>query len=84
MGSIAKLYHKDATGTAKNPSPKDKVCSPDLADEFKAELTRHFGQYAPVTLQQEVHDAVAALMSLQRTKNIEEMESLAVSALQAI
>jgi hypothetical protein len=77
--SIKKVYDKNII------APYQRLlASPDLADEFKAELTRRFERYNPVALQQEVHDAVAALMSLSRTRNLEEVETLANSALQAI
>jgi hypothetical protein len=60
------------------------IASPDLADGHKAELAMRFGLYDPVVLQQEVHDAVAALMSLNKTRNLGEGEALALSALQAV
>jgi hypothetical protein len=59
------------------------LASPDLADNVKAELTKRFGQYNPVTLQQEVHDAVEALVKLRKRQQLERAESLAISTLQA-
>jgi hypothetical protein len=47
---------------------KRLMASPDLTDEVKAELKRCFEQYNPVKLQKEVHDAVAALMKLNKKK----------------
>jgi hypothetical protein len=74
-----KVYNKEII------SPYQRLlASADLANEFKAELTRRFEQYDPVILQQEVHDAVAVLMSLNRDKNLESAETLAISALQAV
>ena len=76
---IKKVYDKNIL------SPYQRLlASPDLSDEVKAELTRRYKQYNPVRLQQEVHKAVAALLALNRTRNLEEVESLATSALQAI
>jgi hypothetical protein len=76
---IKKVYDKKII----NPYQR-LLASADLANEFKAELTRRFEQYDPVILQQEVHNAVAALMSHNRNKNFEGAESLAISALQAV
>jgi hypothetical protein len=59
------------------------LASPDLSDECKKELTRRYKLLNPVRLQQEVHEAVDALMSLNRAKNLGGVESLAASALQA-
>ena len=44
--------------------------SADLSDEIKAELARRMGLHDPVGLQREVHDAVAALMSLNGKRNL--------------
>ena len=45
--------------------------------------TRRYKQYNPVKLQQEVHDAVQALMALNsKTMKLEDAESLANAALQ--
>jgi hypothetical protein len=60
------------------------LASPDLDEQAKLEMARRFALYDPVKLQQEVHDAVGALMSLNRKINLDGVESLAVSALQAI
>jgi hypothetical protein len=76
---IKKVYDKNIV------SPYQRLlASPDLSDEVKAELTRRLGLYNPVKLQQEVHKAVDALVTLNRSRNLEGVESLAVSALQAI
>ena len=49
-----------------------------------AELARRFEQYDPVKLQQEVHDAVAALMALNKTNQLEGVQALAIAALNAV
>jgi hypothetical protein len=77
--SVKKVYDK------KIQSPYLRLLdSQDLTDEAKAELTRRFEQYDPVKLQQEVHDAVAALMKLSRKKELEGGQALALAALQAV
>jgi hypothetical protein len=78
LGSkIKKVYDKNIQ------SPYQRLlASADLSDEVKLELTRRYSQYNPVRLQQEVHDAVDALMSHNRTMELEGVVSLAVSALQ--
>ena len=40
-------------------------------------MIRRHGLYNPVMLQQEVHDAVDALMSMKKTRELEGVESLA-------
>ena len=76
---IKKVYDKKVL------SPYQRLlASPDLSAEIKTELTKRYGQYNPVKLQQEVHKAVDALMFLVRARKLEETESLANSALQAI
>ena len=60
------------------------LASPDLDGEAKAELVRRYGLYNPVALQREVHDAVDALMALRKTQKLEEVKSLAASALRAV
>jgi len=76
---IIKVYDK------KIMSPYQRLLvSEDISDEAKAELTRRFELYDPVMLQQKVHDSIAALMSLNRTRKLERVKSLATSALQAI
>jgi hypothetical protein len=76
---IKKLYDKNVI------SPYQRLmASEDLSDEAKKELARRFEQYNPVMLQQEVHNAVDALMSLNRSKNLEDGKTLALSALQAV
>ena len=54
--------------------------SADLPDEVKAELARRMGLHDHVRLQREVHDAVAALMSLNGRRNLEGAEALALHA----
>ena len=65
------------------------MASPDLSDAAKAELSRRFALYDPVNLQREVHRAVDALVSLNRTVNLDDGKALRqlvgdVSALQAV
>jgi hypothetical protein len=65
------------------------MASPDLCDEVKDELTGRMKQYDPVKLQREVHNAVDALLSLNRSINLEGGKALrqqvgAVSALHAV
>jgi len=60
------------------------LASPDLSDEARAELDRRLAMYGPVKLQGEVHKAVDALMLMNRATNLEGVEALAASALQAI
>jgi hypothetical protein len=74
---IKKVYDKKAL------SPYQRLlASPDLSDEYKNELAKRYKLFNPVKLQQEVHEAVDALMALNRTKCLEGVESLAASALQ--
>ena len=55
-----------------------------ISDEAKKELVRRHGLFNPVVLQQEVHDAVDALMSLKKkTQEVEGVKPLAASVLQA-
>ena len=76
---IKKVYDKNVL------SPYQRLlASPDLTVEAKKELAKRYKLYNPVRLQQEVHNAVDALMSLNRLRNLEEAEALANSALQAI
>jgi hypothetical protein len=76
---IKKVYDKNII------SPYMRLLdSPDLSDEHKAGLARLMEQYHPVVLQQEVHDAVAVLMSLNSSKDLEEVNALSASALQAV
>jgi hypothetical protein len=75
---IKKVYDKNVL------SPYQRLlASPNLSDEAKGELTRRYGLYNPVELQREVHHAVDALMSLNKAEELESVESLAISALQA-
>jgi hypothetical protein len=86
-----KLLSKTRVGTKIKKTYDKKVispyqrllASPDLADGVKAELARCFERYAPVKLQREVRRAVDALLSLNRTVNLEGVKAHAVSALQA-
>jgi hypothetical protein len=76
---IKKVYDKNVL------SPYQRLlASPDLSGEVKAELTRRLGQYDPVKLQREVHQAVDTLMSLNRSGKLDKAEALVLSALQAI
>jgi hypothetical protein len=65
---------------------KDKrfLASPDLSVEVKAELTKRFALYDPVELQREVHNAVDALLSLNKAVNLEGGKSLVISDLHAV
>ena len=56
------------------------MLSTDLSDEIKTELARRMGLHDPVRLQREVHDAVAALMSLNGKRNLGGAEALALHA----
>jgi hypothetical protein len=76
---IKKVYDKNII----NPCQR-LMASPDLSVEAKAELARRFALYDPVKLQWEVHNAVDTLVSMNRATNLEGVESLAASALQAI
>jgi hypothetical protein len=76
---IKKVYDKNVF------SPYQRLlASPDLSDEYKKELVKQYKLLNPVRLQQEVHEAVDALMALNKTKDLEGVKSLAASALQAI
>jgi len=76
---IKKVYDKKAL------TPYQRLlASPELSEEVKEELIRRHGLCNPVTLQQEVHDAVDALMSMKKTRELEGVESLATTALQEI
>ena len=76
---IKKVYDKNVV------SPFQRLlASADLSDEHKAELSRRFECYDPVILQQEVHDAVAALMSLTRTRELDGLKPHTASAFQDI
>jgi hypothetical protein len=76
---IKKVYDKNVL------SPYQRlIASPDLADEYKVELTKRYAMFNPVKLQQEVHDAVASLIALNKAKNLDGTEALAIQALQAV
>jgi len=76
---IKKVYDKKVI------SPYQRLLvSPDLSVGVKAELTRRFALYDPVKLQREVHNAVDALVSLNKAVNLEGGKSLAVSPLHAV
>lgn len=75
---IKKVYDKNIY------SPYQRLlASPDLDDKFKEELTRRHGLYNPVRLQQEVHNALDALIALNGNKKLEGVQSLATLSLQA-
>jgi len=68
---IKKVYDKKVI------SPYQRLlASPDLSVEAKAELARRFASYDPVKLQREVHNAVDALVSLNKAINPEGGKSL--------
>jgi hypothetical protein len=70
----AKVYDKPL-------SPYQRLIAfPDLSDAVKAELTRRYHSYNPVLLQQEVHQAVQALMELNQQKVLLRQQSLATVA----
>jgi len=76
---IKKVYDKKVI------SPYQRLLtSPDISVEAKAELARRFALYDPVELQREVHNAVNALMSLNKAVNLEGGKSLIVSAFHAV
>jgi len=76
---IKKVYDKNVQ------SPYQRLlASPDISDKVKSELSKCFEMYDPVKLQQEVHNAVDALVSINRVRNLEEKKSLDISTLQAI
>jgi len=76
---IKKVYDKKAL------TPYQRLlASPELSEQVKEELIRRHGSYNPVALQQEVHDAVDALMSMKKTRELEGVESLAATALRKI
>jgi hypothetical protein len=75
---VRKVYDKPV-------SPYQRLmASPDLSDAAKAELTRRYQSYNPVLLQQEVHQAVSALMELNQQKALMRRQSLADTALENI
>ncbi|MDR1308181.1 MAG: transposase [Treponema sp.] len=86
-----KLVDKQRVG-AKVRKVYDKPRSPyqrlmaslDLSEEVKAELERRYQQYNPVLLQQEVHQAVDALMELNHRKDLMRQQALAPAALEYI
>ena len=77
---IKKVYDKNVQ------SPFQRLlASNHFSDDVKAELTKRFRMYDPVKLQREVSDKVDALISLNnKTKELEGVKSLAISALKAI
>jgi hypothetical protein len=73
---IRKVYDKPQ-------SPYRRLqASPDISEGVKAELTRRYHGYNPVILQQEVHQAVAALMRQYHHKQDLRQQSLAAIALE--
>jgi hypothetical protein len=75
---VRKVYDKPL-------SPYQRLlASVDLPDQIKAELTRRYQKYNPVLLQQEVHQALSALMETCRQKELIRHQSLADAALENI
>ena len=73
-----KVYDKNVI------SPYQRLlASGDVSDAVKLEMSRRLKGFNPVVLQREVHRAVDVLVSLNRSKDLEGVESLAVVALQA-
>ena len=73
-----KVYDKNVI------SPYQRLlCSSELGDNAKQEMSKRLKRYNPVMLQREVHRAVDVLVSLNKAKEFEEVGSLAISALQA-
>ncbi|GHV10302.1 hypothetical protein FACS189485_23330 [Spirochaetia bacterium] len=73
---VRKVYDKPM-------SPYQRLLlSADFPDTVKAELTRRYQRYNPVTLQQEVHQAVEALAELNRQKTLIRQQPLAAAALE--
>jgi hypothetical protein len=56
------------------------MASPELSGEAKAELRRRYESYNPVLLQQEVHQAVEALIEMNRRKDLMRQQSLVTAA----
>jgi len=76
---IKKVYDKNII------SPYQRLmASPDLAAEVKTELARRFARYDPIKLQEEVHKAVDALVSLNRAINLDGGKAFTVPALHAV
>jgi hypothetical protein len=75
--TVKKVYDKNVL----SPYQRLMACA-DISDTVKTELTERLRMYDPVTLQQEVNRAVAALMSLTKTENLDRVQSLAIAALQ--
>jgi hypothetical protein len=75
---VRKVYDKPV-------SPYQRLmASPDLSVTARAELARRYQTYNPVFLQQEVHQAVSALMELNQQKVLMRRQSLADTALENI
>ena len=87
-----KLISKTRVGSKIKKVYDTKVVSPyqrlmvshNISDDAKAELAVRYMLYNPVALQQEVHDAVDALMSLKKTQKLEKAQALALAALHAV
>ncbi|GHV06338.1 hypothetical protein FACS189485_14710 [Spirochaetia bacterium] len=84
-----KLINKTRVGSKvrkvydKPMSPYQRLLlSADIPDTVKAELTRRYQRYNPVTLQQDVHQAVEALAELNRQKTLIRQQPLAAAALE--
>jgi hypothetical protein len=58
--------------------------SPDISGAVKDELRRRYQLYNPVLLQQQVHQAVSDLMSLNQMKQTLRRQSLVTAALENI
>ena len=86
-----KLIAKIKVGSKSKKIYDKKVLSPyqrllacaDVTDAVKVQMSRQFKSFNPVVLQREVHRAVDTLIALNRSKELEGVESLVVSALQA-
>ena len=76
---IKKVYDKKALTPCQR-----LLASAELSGQTKRDLLGRRGLYNPVELQQQVHDAVAALMALKKTRELEGVESLTATALRKI
>jgi len=76
---IKKVYDKKALTPCQR-----LLASAELSGQTKRDLLGRRGAYNPVELQQQAHNAVAALMALKKTKELEGTASLATAALREI
>jgi len=75
---IKKVYDKNVI------SPYQRLlASHELDDNAKDEMSKRLKRYNPVMLQRDVHKAVDYLVSLNKAKELDGVNSLVVSALQA-